>query len=542
MNPTVNPINVPESTQQLMSFDELSAPIQDVLAKAGISKPTDIQQMAFYPALAGKDLLAQSRTGSGKTLAFLLPLVSKLSAKPASSMKKSVRTLVLAPTRELVEQIVKVGTMIGKPVGCSFGAIIGGVSYTLQRQALKQGVDVIVGTPGRVADLIRSGVLSLETLESFVLDEVDQMLDIGFAKELEEIRQMLPGKVQTLFFSATLNRSALAVAKQLLKDPFQIAVKDNEDAKLKIEHRYVLVKFDHQKIKGLISMLLHHQPEQAIIFCETKKECVDLTEALQRNDLAAIFLNSDLSQAQRSQTMNSFKSGRSRFLVATNIAARGIDVQGLPLVVNYAPPRDIESYTHRCGRTGRAGMSGQVWNLVDQSEYRWFCQLLKRVSLQAEQLQLPTENEFLQARLNQEISTIDATNFAAASCMDFINEAIDALNVPKMRDLLKKVLITRIDRLGITNPAALQCDAASIKVRSDYGRSDRDSRFGGGSSRRRSFGGGGHGRDGGRDHGRDRGDRGSSYRSDRSSSRSSSRSSRSGSSSRSSSHQHHGFQ
>lgn len=468
-------------TQKILSdFNKLPKNLLSALQKADIENPTQIQSETYYPALSGEDVLAQSSTGSGKTLAFLLPILTALQEQKPTGESK---TLILAPTRELAMQIQKVALSLCNDNGIKCIAIIGGDSYVTQKRNLKRGADIIVGTPGRIADLIKQRNLKLNSISHFVLDEVDEMLDIGFAKELTAIKAEIPAEAQTLFFSATLNSRIQQIAKKMLSNPIQVTVKPSEATKKNIVHNYVLIRNGRDKISGLLSLLIHHKPESGLIFCETKAECAKITENLNRNGFIAQFLNSDLAQNSRTETMRAFKDKKTDFLVATNVAARGIDVEGLPLVVNLDPPRDSDSYTHRCGRTGRAGRSGAAWTFVAPEQFNGYTYMLRKIGTDAIQLQMPSESEFLQNHITQYINRVNAQKPEKST---YVEDGLNQLTPAKIRDTLKKILLGTLTNIPLKNPSTLEFDPSNMPARKSSGGRGRPPRNGRPSFRRSS--------------------------------------------------------
>ncbi|MFK7827824.1 MAG: DEAD/DEAH box helicase [Oligoflexales bacterium] len=452
-----------EFNDKKLSFQDLPHEWLEGLKKNGIMSPTPIQESTFYPICDGLDVLAQSLTGSGKTLAFSLPLAIALNK--AKKKPKNARPfgLILTPTRELADQITKVFKTMLSPSKMQVVTIIGGVSYTKQEQALKRPVDIVVGTPGRIADLLKKQMLSLKDLKTFVLDEVDQMLDIGFAKELKLIQDHLPEKTQTLFFSATLNREASRLANNLLDDPLQVKIKAANDTPKSIEHGYLKVK-SNNKLSALVSCLVYYNPSQAIIFCETKKECADVAYTLSQKGFSVSQLNSDLNQYERQLAMKQFKQGQLQFLIATNVAARGIDIQELPLVVNYTPPKDRESYTHRVGRTGRAGATGKAWTLVSPNEFHWFQRLTKMVKAEPKLITLPKGEVFLQTIVDRELAKLNLTELPRGINTDeltMIERSLSELDPEQIRSFLMQIIAKSVHKFGITDPSKFHWDAPS---------------------------------------------------------------------------------
>lgn len=451
-----------QTTAQIDSssiFSALPAKVQERLIEAGITSPTEVQTSAFQPILDGADILAQSMTGSGKTLAFALPTALKLAEIKAVTGESGVQALVLTPTRELATQVSDVFKKILSPLGVKVCAIIGGASYSRQEEMLNRGVDVVIGTPGRIQDLLDRRTLNLKKLKIFVLDEVDQMLDFGFAEDLTKIQNSFPNKVQTLFFSATISGYIGKLANELLVEPTKIKVAaQGKNSPSTISHQYLFVK-PGQQLPALVNALLYYNPEQAIIFCETKKECGEVTASLIRRGFNAAQLNSDLGQNERQATMSRFRSGELRYLVATNVAARGIDVQDLPLVVNFGVPREFESYTHRCGRTGRAGASGLAWTLVTPRDIRLFINLMREVKITPELCAIPDRVDIIERVTQREIQSLtnQISNDVAPALMDVIDRALNAIPMESAHAILGGFLAQRIAGYEIYNSETIRC-------------------------------------------------------------------------------------
>ena len=459
-----------------LEFKNLPQDIVLGLEQSGITAPTPIQESSFYPIMNNLDILAQSMTGSGKTLAFALPIALKVK-ESKDRPTKNPTVLILTPTRELADQITKVYKTTLRSTGCKIVTLIGGVSYTKQEQGLKSSVDIVVGTPGRIADMIRKKKLQLNDLRSFVLDEVDQMLDIGFAKELNFIRDHLPKSSQTLFFSATMNKEARNMASSLLKDPFIISVESSQNSPKNIEHGYLKVKSD-SKLDALVSLLVYYNPNQAIIFCETKKECSDISSSLSQKLFSCAQLNSDINQYDRQLTMNKFKSGKLQFLVATNVAARGIDVQDLPLVINYTPPTDKESYTHRVGRTGRAGAKGKAWTMVTPSDFHRFQRLLKILNVQALKITLPNSDSFLEKIVSRELNKYSFDKLPNGLTSDeilVIEKSLMHLTSDQIKSIVTQNLASEINKFRISDPSQFHFSDIPFQMKRNSSRNGRSS-------------------------------------------------------------------
>jgi len=356
-----------------MNFDSfgLSPALLGALKSQGYESATPIQAKAIPPALQGRDLLASAPTGTGKTAAFSLPLLQRLFAESPRSEKRSgkrhPRALVLTPTRELAAQVHDSLRACGKQLPLRSHAIFGGVGMHGQLQALRRGLDVIVATPGRLIDHAQRGSLDLGAIEVLVLGEADRMLDMGFLPALRNIIGRLPGQRQTLLFSATFPEQVKSLAGQFMNDPVQIqAAPPNRVAALV---RHVIHPVDiEQKRELLLHVLAEDSRRQALVFSRTKRGADRLVRFLEKYGLKAAAIHGNKSQNQRTRVLRDFKNGRVTVLVATDIAARGLDIEQLPLVINHDLPMVAEDYVHRIGRTGRAGASGLAVSLVSYHE------------------------------------------------------------------------------------------------------------------------------------------------------------------------------
>ena len=350
---------VPNESTDLNSFTELnlSQPILKALAHEGYDKPTPIQARAIPELLAGRDLLGIAQTGTGKTAAFALPILQKLSEKPDRAARGTCRALILSPTRELASQIAESFKTYGRNLKVSRAVVFGGVSIGKQVEILRGGVDVLVATPGRLVDLIERRAVTLNQVEIFVLDEVDQMLDLGFIHALRRIAPLLPKSRQTMLFSATMPKQMAELAAAFLTDPVRVEVNTPGKPVDKIEQS---VHFVAQKAKTdlLIELLDKHRDELALVFGRTKHGCEKLYMQLEKAGFAAASIHGNKSQGQRERAISDFCAGRTRVLVATDVAARGIDIPGVRHVYNYDLPNVPENYVHRIGRTARAGADG----------------------------------------------------------------------------------------------------------------------------------------------------------------------------------------
>ncbi|MGK5049457.1 DEAD/DEAH box helicase [Janthinobacterium sp. GB4P2] len=331
--------------------------------KAGYAAPTAIQAAAIPAILRGSDVLGAAQTGSGKTAAYALPLLQALMA-PASGPRQ-VRALILVPTRELAAQVGQTVHALAKPlpVKLKISVLFGGVSINPQMMDLRGGADIVVATPGRLLDLVRQNAVKLGGVSLCVLDEADRLLDMGFSEEINAILALLPAKRQNLFFSATFPDSVQALADSLLKEPVRIEVASEPQDKPDIVQRAITVDVP-RRTQLLRYLILQQQWDRVLVFVATKYAAEHVADKLQRAGLHVGAFHGEFSQGTRSQLLADFKAGRLQVLVATDVAARGIDIAGLPAVVNYDLPRSAVDYTHRIGRTGRAGESGTAISFV----------------------------------------------------------------------------------------------------------------------------------------------------------------------------------
>ncbi len=345
-----------------MQFNEmnLSSELIEAVDRMGFSEMTEIQEKAIPPLLEGRDVIGKSNTGTGKTAAFSLPIIEKIT----EDSRRYVNALILCPTRELAMQACEEISKFSKFKKCVKPvAVYGGASMERQIYALKNGANIVIGTPGRVLDHLRRRTLKLHNLSTIVLDEADEMLNMGFREDIEAVLAEIPEERQTVLFSATMPPAILQITKQYQTDPVMVEIESAAKTVDSIEQFYVSVPMG-RKTDALHLLLTDKKPASTMIFCNTKKMVDELTEALITRGFPAIGLHGDMKQAQRTQVMNSVKSGRSTILIATDVAARGIDVKGIDMVFNYDLPQDHEYYIHRIGRTGRAGKQGTAYSIV----------------------------------------------------------------------------------------------------------------------------------------------------------------------------------
>ena len=349
----------------------LDAPLISALTALGYEEPTPIQREAIPPLLQGRDLLGQAATGTGKTAAFALPLLQRISRRTGDETS-AVRALILVPTRELAMQVAEAVHRYGKGLATRVLPVYGGQSIQQQLRALRRGVDVIVATPGRALDHIRRGSLSLGRVQVVVLDEADEMLDMGFADDLEEILDALPTERQTALFSATIPPRIAEIAEKHLKNPVRVRIARESvtpgSAPRVRQVAYVVPR--QYKLPALGRVLDMESPTSAIVFCRTRTEVDELSETLIGRGYRAEALHGGLSQEQRDRVMQRFRDGTTELLIATDVAARGLDIEHLSHVINYDVPSAADAYVHRIGRTGRAGREGVAITLAEPREHR----------------------------------------------------------------------------------------------------------------------------------------------------------------------------
>ncbi len=355
----------------------LSDALSNTVSELGYQKPTSIQTKAIPVILQGQDLIAAAQTGTGKTASFVLPILEKLQ-KGETQKKKRVRALILVPTRELAIQVADKVQQYGKQTQLTSLAMYGGVDEKAQKEALIAGVDVLVATPGRLLDMYGQRAVYFEEIEMLVLDEADRMLDMGFIESINKIIDRVPRDAQFLLFSATLSNKVRDLAKTAVNNPYEISIAANQASKANIEQWLITV--DKDKKSSLLSHLIkENQWDQALIFIETKHGAAKLVSQLEKRDIAAEAFHSGRSQEVRTRLLKDFKEGKIKYLVATGVAARGIDIEELSRVVNYDLPFPADEYVHRIGRTGRASASGEAISFVSKDNFKNLCMIESRL-------------------------------------------------------------------------------------------------------------------------------------------------------------------
>jgi ATP-dependent RNA helicase DeaD len=433
----------------------LSQDILEALQKLGFTQPTPIQAEAIPQLISSdQDVVALAQTGTGKTAAFSLPILHK-----TDTTSQEVQTLVLCPTRELCLQIVRDMQSFSTEIkGLRITAVYGGASITQQMRELKSGPQIVVGTPGRVGDMIRRNKLDLSTIKHVVLDEADEMLNMGFKEELDAILDQTPEDKQTLLFSATMAGHVERIAKNYMHDPLEIAVASRNEGNTSVSHVYV--EMSRRDRYGVLRRFLDmHRDMYAIVFCETRNECKTLTSKLNQDGYTADTIHGELSQSQREHVMRRFRAQQVRLLVATDVAARGIDVNNLTHVINYSMPDQLENYVHRSGRTGRAGNTGTSIAFITPRERRSIKQLERHMKQSFSAADVPSTEDVLSTQ-------VDAT------MKQFLDEhtphALLEPHIERMHDVLaelpKEALIERIISRELGPLAAFYANTPKISA------------------------------------------------------------------------------
>ncbi len=363
-----------------MKFENLKLiePVLRALKDEGYVSPSPIQEQAIPPVLSGRDLVGCAQTGTGKTAAFAIPIIQKTYEQKNKGTKRQIKSLILTPTRELAVQIADSFMSYGKYTNIKVCAIYGGVSQTPQVEALRRGVDVLIATPGRLNDLINQRLVNLQNVKMFVLDEADRMLDMGFIHDVKKIISHIPKERQTLMFSATMPKEITELVNSILNDPIKIAVTPVSST-VDIINQYVYFVDKVNKKHLLVHLLKNNDIPSALVFTRTKHEADKVVKVLTADKIKSLAIHGDKSQGARQMALNHFKSGEIRVLVATDIAARGIDIDELSHVINFNLPNIPETYVHRIGRTGRAGLGGTAISFCEYEEKQYLKDIQKLI-------------------------------------------------------------------------------------------------------------------------------------------------------------------
>ena len=372
---------------------KLSSEMLETLEKINYKEPSEIQAATIPLALEGKDIIGQAQTGTGKTASFAIPTIEK------TIPGQGIQHIILAPSRELAKQIQDEYITLSKNKKIYVTNIIGGVSYDIQRRDIAKNPEILIATPGRLIDHLESKRINidLKNVKTFILDEADEMLNFGFYKEMIKIAEYLPKKKQTLFFTATFNKKTKELAKQLLDNPEIITISSGLSTNDRVEQKYLILK-EKEKLFALYNLLQIYKPKSVILFGRTKRRVDELSDALIKLNIKALGIQGDMRQSQRSAAIRSFREGNIQVLIGTDVLARGIDVEGVDLVINFDLPLETEYYTHRIGRTGRANNKGVAISLVKDSEDKAFQEMLIATSSKAKLIHMPTEEDIILAK------------------------------------------------------------------------------------------------------------------------------------------------
>ena len=373
-----------------MKFEKyhISEDIKQNLAKLGFKRPTDIQFKSIPSILKGEDVLAIAQTGTGKTAAFAIPLIDKIHRQKSSKRDTGIKGLVMVPTRELATQIGEVFTSIAKHTKVKTFALIGGVEQDAQLAKLQEGIDILITTPGRMFDLIHQGYISLERVDTLVLDEADHMLDLGFIKDIQYVKKMLTRKHQTLFFSATINPEIKKLAfSQVKSTAIRIQISPDDPVSANVSHAVMFVEMDDKRF-FLESFIKENPASKIIIFVRTRVRAERVAKAMERVAIPSITIHGEKDQTQRSDAMKKFKDGECRILIATDVSARGIDIPDVNYVINYDLPEKAENYVHRVGRTGRGVNKGIALSFCSEDEKELLMEIQQFLNKEIEVIKL----------------------------------------------------------------------------------------------------------------------------------------------------------
>ncbi len=459
-----------EEKERILFTDlPLNAEIQQALDEMGFAEPTPIQAAALPFLLDGRDVIGQAQTGTGKTGAFAIPALQNVDVND-----KSVQVLTICPTRELAIQVAKEFSKIAKfQKGIREAVVYGGDSITKQMDALRARPQIVIGTPGRLIDHIKRRTLDLSKVKTIILDEADEMLNMGFKEDIEMILSQMPEERQTVFFSATMPKPIMELTKKYQKNPEIVRIASKELTNATIDQTYYPVKA-HQKIELMRLLIEKHQLKSMLVFCNTKLRCDEVNNALQQLGYTADTIHGDLSQAQRNQVMGRFRSGKVGVLVATDVAARGLDVSDVEAVFNYDTPLDPEYYVHRIGRTGRAGKSGLSFTFVVGKDMLKLRDIERYAKIQIVQGAVPSIKEIVAVRKESFFKTfqevIDAQDFADYESI--AEELIAKGHEPKQ---IIAALIKRFTDLSLTENEQVNIELENPNERKRERRSERGS-------------------------------------------------------------------
>lgn len=419
---------------------DLHPQLMQAVEMMGFEQPTPIQEQAIPVLLEGQDVVGQAQTGTGKTAAFVLPMLQRVLLKTTQPGKEGIQALVLAPTRELAIQVAKAAVSMARLTQVQIMAVYGGQSYDIQKRRIQRGVDIVVGTPGRIIDLMRQNVLDLSKVDYFVLDEADEMLEMGFIEDVETIMAQIQPERQMALFSATMPEAVRRLAERYLNAPVEIKINPQRRTVAETEQRFTRVR-ETDKVAALVRFLEVEEVKSALIFARTKMRAQDLAEELIRRGYPAESLHGDLSQARREFVLNRFRQGTVRLLVATDVAARGLDIEDVSHVFNYDAPGDAEDYVHRIGRTGRAGRKGIAISFFTPRERSRQGQIEAYVRQPMIETAVPSREEILLKRDER--------------FLERLNEQLSQDGIAHQRSLIDRLLASNVDLVDIA-AAAIQ--------------------------------------------------------------------------------------
>jgi ATP-dependent RNA helicase DeaD len=489
--------NETTNEEKVMTFEELGLKPQLLksIKEAGFTAPSPIQAQAIPVILAGKDIVGQAHTGTGKTAAFSLPALNNM------KLDGSVELLVITPTRELATQVSDEIFKYGRNLGVKTVTVYGGSSYKRQLDLISRGASVVVATPGRMLDILKKGMLTDFKPSMVVLDEADEMLDMGFLDDINEIFSYLPTDRQTLLFSATMPQPIKTLANRILKDPVFISITKGETTNADIEQLYYVID-EHERDDAIIRLMDSEDTKKSVVFCRTKSEVDRLSNVLSNAGYLANGLHGDMEQRQRENVIKGFKNNSVQVLVATDVAARGIHVNNISHVFNYHIPFDPESYVHRIGRTGRAGTKGKAITLLTPLEFKELQRIKQKVGTSMEHAYVPSKNDLRQTNIENIVKNIEDQKIydEAHKILDRLKEDIDE------ETIMFKLISMILDKQDIKGPSNIGIPADKLqaildrasKRNSSGGRGGRSrggyrgnrSRSGGGNRDRNRSGGG----------------------------------------------------
>lgn len=417
-----------------MKFDDyrITDGIKTAISKLGYKKPTDIQYKSIPPILKGEDVLAIAQTGTGKTAAFAIPILHLLQSRKIEGRSNGIKCLVMTPTHELALQVESVFKTLGKHTRIETYCIHGGVEQDPQKEKLEEGVDILIVTPGRMFDLLSQGSLKLNRVEILVLDEADHMLDLGFIKDIRDVMHNLPVNRQTLFFSATINDEIKNLAYSLVRNAIRIQISPKDPVAKNIEHSVAHIEMDDKRyfLEGLIN---NHPEKKMLVFVRTKVRAERVKKAMERVKIETDTIHSDREHADRQRTMNRFRSGDLKVLIATDVSARGIDIPNVEFVINYDLPETSAQYVHRVGRTGRGSNRGQAYSFCSSEEKEVLSEIEENLGKTIARLQV-SKSEYE----NTVSATVEVEPSKKYDVMALIEEHEEAVAKHKKRKAKKK--------------------------------------------------------------------------------------------------------